>query len=496
MAEIEYIKHLYEEEEKKVSEICRTVRKNYRTVRKYIEKDNMSPVMKKSKEKYPVLGPFIGIIDGWLENDQRMPRKQRHTGIRVFKRLVNEHQFRGSDRTVRNYVSKKKKELKGLFKKAFVPLSHSKCEAQADFGEFLAIVDGKEQIMHNLTLTFPWSNAGFNVVMEAENAECLFEGLMLIFYHIGGVPELIVFDNLKPAVKKILEDGKRELTDSFIRFKLHFRFEARFCNKGSGNEKGNVENKVGYTRRNFFVPMPRINDIEEYNKELLIKDEEDRNRKHYKKEITIEELWEEEKKSLRTLPAAPYDNFNLIIARANKYGIVEVDHKYYSVSPAYAGAEIVIKLYYNRVEILNKDQERLTVHKRLYREKESIKWEDYIPLIAIKSGSLFNTGLYEGLPEIWKTYLKSLRKNELKSAVLMLEELILKGNEETACLALEMSQSYGRHDLESVRQLYYHLTNETIMPDGTIVPFRGSFLGQENIMDISVYDRLLNGGKE
>ena len=37
---------------------------------------------------------------------------------------------------------------------------------------------------------------------------------------------------------------------------LHYRFQADFCNPASGNEKGNVENKVGYSRRNAFVPVP------------------------------------------------------------------------------------------------------------------------------------------------------------------------------------------------------------------------------------------------
>lgn len=66
------------------------------------------------------------------------------------------------------------------------------------------------------------------------------------------------FDNLSTAVVKVLEDGERELTEGFTCFKLHYRFQAEFCNPASGNEKGNVGNKVGYSRRNTFVPVHHI----------------------------------------------------------------------------------------------------------------------------------------------------------------------------------------------------------------------------------------------
>jgi len=42
-------------------------------------------------------------------------------------------------------------------------------------------------------------------------------------------------------------------------------FETAFCNPNSGNEKGNVENKVGYLRRNYLVPIPEFTDIRDYN---------------------------------------------------------------------------------------------------------------------------------------------------------------------------------------------------------------------------------------
>ena len=111
MAQIEYIKHLYEVEEKSLNEIAKIMNLNYRTVRKYAVMENLSPNIKKRTNKYPVLGPFLKIIDTWLNDDLKRPRKQRHTAKRVFDRLVEEYEFKGSLRTVSDYVSKKKHEL-------------------------------------------------------------------------------------------------------------------------------------------------------------------------------------------------------------------------------------------------------------------------------------------------------------------------------------------------------------------------------------------------
>ncbi len=92
-----------------------------------------------------------------------------------------------------------------------------------------------------------------------------------IFEYMGKVPYRIVFDNLSTAVAHIGTGHNRILTDGFKRFMLHYGFEADFCNGASGREKGKVENKVGYERRNIFVPIPTILDFMRFNPKKEIK---------------------------------------------------------------------------------------------------------------------------------------------------------------------------------------------------------------------------------
>jgi hypothetical protein len=73
----------------------------------------------------------------------------------------------------------------------------------------------------------------------------------------------------------------------FLRFKCHYGFSVSFCNPDAGHEKGHVENKVGYVRRNVFVPIPVVENLERWNQGLLSRMEEDFERPHYKKGLTI-----------------------------------------------------------------------------------------------------------------------------------------------------------------------------------------------------------------
>ena len=89
-----------------------------------------------------------------------------------------------------------------------------------------------------------------------------------MFDHFGGVPNRLIFDNAKVAVREGF--GKHAIaTDGYAAFAAHYAFQTDFCNIASGNEKGLVENLVGYSRRNFMVPVPKAKSLEELNAKLI-----------------------------------------------------------------------------------------------------------------------------------------------------------------------------------------------------------------------------------
>jgi transposase len=261
MTQIKDIRKMYFEEGKNISEIARETGHDRKTVRAYLDKEDWNQELPKVKKEnaFPKLDPYKHDIDAWLNEDKKARRKQRHTAKRIYDRLVEKYGegFNCSYRTVAGYVAVKKKEIFSA-KEGFLPLEHTPGEAQADFGDADFYENGRHYRGKSLTLSFPHSNKGYTQLFKGENQECLFEGLKAIFEHIGGVPPRIWFDNASTIVAKVIKGGGRNLTDDFMRFMEHYRFEAAFCNVDAGHEKGNVENKVGYHRRNMLVPVPRL----------------------------------------------------------------------------------------------------------------------------------------------------------------------------------------------------------------------------------------------
>lgn len=102
------------------------------------------------------------------------------------------------------------------------------------------------------------------------------------------------------AVVTVGKGEKRTYTDAFLAFQAHYGFEIQPCNPGCGHEKGHVEKKVGYTRSNLFVIEPVMENFNQLACWMQQKMAADRKRLHYKKGITIERLWQEEKAEVTT----------------------------------------------------------------------------------------------------------------------------------------------------------------------------------------------------
>lgn len=89
--------------------------------------------------------------------------------------------------------------------------------------------------------------------------------------------------------------------------RAHYGFSVRFCNPESGHEKGNVEAKVGYIRRDLFVPESAFDDIKDYSRSLLATHAAKAQEGHYKKLVSIQKLFEEGRKALLPFPQSSFD---------------------------------------------------------------------------------------------------------------------------------------------------------------------------------------------
>lgn len=493
MAQKEYIKHLFENEAKSLREISRITKLSFQTVQKYayMEDWNEDKLPNVTPSRYPVLEDFIPAINQWLLEDLKQPRKQRHTVTRIHRRLINEYDFTGSYSTVKKYVQKKKFLMKQS-SDGYLPLAKPKGHAQIDFGSFKYLdTNGMDHVGYALTITFPYSNKGYTLAFKAQNQECLLEGMKWIFEHIGGVPINLKADNMSTAVAQVGRGKERVLTDGFTRFMLHYRFKATFCNPASGNEKGNVENKVGYSRRNFFVPVPVIEDFDLFNQKLLELCEDDGNRLHYKHKKPINTLFEEEQTSLLLLPQVPYEVFRYESFKSDKYGQVTIDRNLYGLSPELMEKAIQAKIYYDRIELYY-EHTLLKVYMRSYKiGEEANDWKQYVTTLYRKPGALEHTRFFEQMPKLWQEHLKSLNTKERKSALLVLMEIVSDNNTDLCNDVMQLAKSYGRTNHDTIKQCYYKLSNKEHIKEP--LKLDDSIPTHHYQPDLSSYDSLTGG---
>ena len=134
------------------------------------------------------------------------------------------------------------------------------------------MISGVECKVHYFVLDLPHSDGCFVKADPAETTEAFLDGHVSAFAFLGGVPQSILYDNTRLAVARTLHkslgDGRRKRTRSFTELQSHHLFEDRFGRPGKGNDKGKVERMVGYLRRNFLVPAPRMESFEALNAHL------------------------------------------------------------------------------------------------------------------------------------------------------------------------------------------------------------------------------------
>jgi len=382
-----------------------------KTVSKMLEY-SLPPGYRRQKPIWrPKLGPWLGVIDAILEDDKQRPKKQRHTAKRIFERLRAEHGYTGGYTIVKDYVRAAKLGSQEMF----VPLSHVPGEAQADFGEAVVVIAGVEQTAHFMAFDLPHSDDCFVQAFPAETTEAFLEGHVRAFTYFGAVPTRILYDNTKLAVARILGDGERQKTRAFLELQSHYLFAEKFGRPGKGNDKGKIENLVGYGRRNFLVPIPHTSSWEELNTQLEADCRQRRQRRLRGHTETIAERFGRDRAAMLPLPATPYEACDKVTARASSLSLVRYRTNDYSVPTEYGHRQVLVKGYVHRVEIVC-GSEVIARHERSY-ERETAVYDPlhYLALLERKSRALDQAAPLAGwqLPECF-AHLRRLLEDRLK----------------------------------------------------------------------------------
>jgi transposase len=444
--------------------ICREYGIHFKTLQKIL--GNAEPPgyrQSKPREKRKI-GPYIPFIEDALREDRKAPRKQRHTAKRLFNRLVKEHSYDGGYTAVKEAV----RAFKQRTQEVYIPLSHPRGWAQVDFGYAEIDLAGERIEMAFFVMTLPFSDAFFVCAFPRECTETFQEGHKRAFEFFEGVATRISYDNSKIAVISVGKGPGRKLTDGFLRLQSHYSFIEHFCRVRRPNEKGHVETLVGYCRRNFMVPVPKVETIEGLNNHLEACCRADLERTLRGKEKSKKELLAEECLAMLPIPSDRFEAHRVEETGANSLSLVRFDRNDYSVPTEYGHHPVTAIGTVEEVRLVVNDH-LVASHRRSWKKHGTFFSPiHYLALLERKPGGFdFSRPLEEWqLPSCFDLLRRRL-ESDLDGSHGIREYIKVLRLLETASLsqltgAVEQALSIGVTSVDAIKLLLEHRRQEPI----------------------------------
>ena len=358
------IKHLHEHQGLNASQIAQTVSLDRRTVAYWLTQDHFHP--RKPRPHASKLDPFKPDIVRLLE---RYP----YSAAQVFQRL-REHGFDGSYALVKAYV----RTVRPRRQAAFLTLAFAPGEcAQVDWGSFGSVPVGQtHRQLSFFVMVLCYSRMMYVEFTVSQTMEHFLACHQHAFDFFGGIPHKIMVDNLKSAVLKRAVGDAPVLNPKYADFATHHGFTIAPCNVGKGNEKGRVENGVGYVKKHSLagLEIPDFSALNPAARHWLDTVANVRLHGETREQPTV--LWQTERPALRPVPLHPFDIATVAQVRASHQFRITVETNRYSVPAQYAGHALTLKTYPDRLCLYLGDQ-LIARHARRYDRHTDVEDPDH-----------------------------------------------------------------------------------------------------------------------
>ena len=385
------IRRAYFEQQRPIKEIVRRLSVSRATVRKVIRSQATEFKYERGVQPAPKLGEWVGILEEILEQEAKLPRRERRSTQRLFEELRGRG-YNGAHDSVHRFVKAWRKERARIPAQAFVPMSFAPGEAyQFDWSHETITLQGLPVTIKAAHMKLSHSRMPFVRAYSRETQEMVFDAHDKAFLFYGGICQRGIYDNMKTAVEAIFVGKARQYNRCFLQMCSHHLIEPVACTPASGWEKGQVENQVGNLRDQLFRPKPRVKSLAELNTWLA--DQcvayAKRTRHPEFKDRAVWEVFQDERSSLIPM-RAPFDGFVEKAVRASTTCLISADRNRYSVDARAAGRMVLVRSHAERIVVLL-DGETVADHQRSFKHEQIIfdPWH-YLPILVRKPGALRN----------------------------------------------------------------------------------------------------------
>ena len=297
---------------------------------------------------------------------------------------------------MRDYVAKRHPKIAAEagrpLEEGCVPQTHlPAAEAEVDFHDLWVILGGIKTKTALFTMRLSFSGRAAHRASLSQGQEAFLESHVDALERLGGVPtDQIRYDNLKPAVSRVLFGRTRVESDRWTAFRSHYGFDAFYCRPGheGSHEKGGVEGEGGRFRRTHCVPMPVVDSIEELNQLLQAWDDADDRRRIGNRTNSVGADWAFERTLLRPPPAEPFDTALTLTPRVDRYAQVMVRCCQYSVPARFIGHRLRVKLSASTVTVFDRNQVVARHQRAIGKGVKVLDLDHYLEILLRKPGAL------------------------------------------------------------------------------------------------------------
>jgi transposase len=358
------IVQLHQQHQLRPSQIARMLSLDMRTVLHWLEEGTYRP--RQTPRRPSKLDVYKPLILRWLEQYQ-------YTGVQILRRL-REEGYDGGSTILNDYIAAiRPRKLKAYLTLSFAP---GEC-AQVDWGQYGSVAVGSTQRrLSFFVCVLCYSRMMYVEFTVSQSMEHFLACHQNAFNFFGAVPEHIMVDNLKSAVIRRLIGQAPVFNPRYRDFADHFGFKIKACGVGKGNEKGRVENAVGYIKKNFLggLDIPDFSAVNPAGREWL--DTLANVRMHGATRNKPVERFKVEKPAMHPLPEMPYDVSVSRPTRATNRFRVILDTNRYSVPAEYTGQRLRLKAYPERICIYH-NEKLIAQHPRNYDRNRDFEHPDH-----------------------------------------------------------------------------------------------------------------------
>ena len=327
-----------------VAQTARALGLDPRTVAKWASVKQFRPRVGRARSGK--LDPHKGQIVRWLD-------AHAYSAQQIFQRLC-EAGYEGGITIVKDYVHC----IRPRRAEAFLKLHFEPGEAaQVDWGSFGSIAVGSTyRRLSFFLMVLCYSRRMYLEFTVSQTMEFFLQCHENAFAAFGGCPGRIMVDNLKSAVLQRLVGMAPVFNPKYLDFSRHWGFAISPCNVAKGNEKGRVENGVGYVKKNLLAGLELTDFALLQPAATLWVDTIANVRIHGATQERPIDRFEAERAHLKRLNPAPFDLARVKTVRATKQFRIPLDSNHYSVPATYAGQLLTLKAYADRLCIYQRDQ--------------------------------------------------------------------------------------------------------------------------------------------